>query len=343
MLAILIYFFCSLIVLGQINIDTAAFNRSVSEFNLTSNNSVVVLGEAHEVGNTLLTEYFIIEKLAAIGYKNIFIEGGNSEAEILNMYLRSGDSLLFNKTRARGSNGKYKEFISLLYKLNKNTGFTFYGNDFERAPCIIFLFKKWFAEATLNNPEIKPSIQMLLSIERRTEHFYELNDESKVIKSAFDSIKMNFNLLETEYKKILKENFPAFRSIIFNPSYYKNDADKKRDDFMLSNMLQFENKIGLTKAIVITGSGHIINRNSFIPLLMDKLNSKYDFSTFIAAYKNCMILTEKPFRFNSEKKLFKLIKSNQSTKPFITFSVINEKLIPAIKTKPLILMEFYNQ
>ena len=85
---------------SQINIDTASFNNIFRQLNFGAEN-IVVIGEAHGIKNTLSTEFFIIKNLAEKGYKTLYIEGGESEAAIINMFLQTGDSSILKYTRAR--------------------------------------------------------------------------------------------------------------------------------------------------------------------------------------------------------------------------------------------------
>ena len=121
--------------LAQVNLDTLSFNLVIKQFNFEKEN-IVVIGEAHVIRNTYTTELLIIKTMMEKGYKYIYIEGGESEATILNMFLLSGDTSLLLYTRARENSGTYKDFLLSIYQINKskNYNLVFKGFDFERAP-----------------------------------------------------------------------------------------------------------------------------------------------------------------------------------------------------------------
>src|SRR6476620_9207398 len=122
---------------AQINIDTASFYSIFRKLNF-DNENIVVIGEGHAIKNNLGTECFIIKNLAEKGFKTIYIEGGESEAALINMYLQSGDSFLFKYTRAREPSGSYRKFLQSIYQFNSENDYrlTFKGIDFERLTCV---------------------------------------------------------------------------------------------------------------------------------------------------------------------------------------------------------------
>jgi len=331
----------------QVNLNKPVLDSIFPLLSLKNEYSFVIIGEAHEVKNTHLPEFFIIEKLADMGYKDIYIEGGISEAAILNLYMQTGNPVLLHNTRAQDSSD-YKELILRLYNLNKEkkTGIRFHGYDFERPPCINFLFDKWFAGIKTKNVILKKNIQQLLAIGKMDEDDKKTN---KFIINVFDTVKSNFTVLENEYKKILNNDFAVFKSIIFNPIrdhiFNSTRAKYKRDKYITRVMLEKEKQSGLNKSILMIGSGHIIKKHTFTPRFLDKLNAEYRVTFFVNVYKNCdAMFFGRGKKYNSDKKLRKCIKGRKPSEPQITFSLNDNKIIPASrKNIATVLVELYNQ
>ncbi|HXU26567.1 MAG TPA: hypothetical protein VN698_04985, partial [Bacteroidia bacterium] len=117
-------FFLSVVIgYAQVNLDTASFYKLFKQQNFDSKD-IVVMGEAHTIRNTYSTEFFIFKNLAEKGYKTIYIEFGEAEAAIINMYMETGDSSVLNYTMAKWWMGAfYKEFLKPAYQLNKAKGY----------------------------------------------------------------------------------------------------------------------------------------------------------------------------------------------------------------------------
>jgi len=289
------------------------------------------MSEAHEVKSTYNMEFLIIKKLLPLGYKNLFIESGVSEAAILNLFMKSGDTTLLRNTRACTRSGAYKEFISELYEENKknNYGLTFYGFDFERAPCLNYLFNKWFAAASINDPELKTQINSLLNIEvpKLLTTGY-LGRSSAKIQPVFTNIKNSFSRFESSYRELLKEDFEVFKEIIFNP-VYANEFNE-RDKHFTANLLAREKDKGLAKSIIIVGGDHVVYKKAFVPTLYDNLPPKYSFTNFVFIYKDCAELCDRS-RFTSDKQWMKYMNAKNTNKPLITFTACPDKIVPTQK------------
>ena len=202
---------------SQINIDTASFNSIFRQLNFGTEN-IVVIGEAHAIKNTLSTEFFIIKNLAEKGYKTLYIEGGESEAAIINMFLQTGDSAILKYTRARESTGSYRKFLQSIYRIDSENhyGLTFKGIDFERPTCVGYLFSKWFGNAKIGNIDFKKISDYLLSIdEHQGKKLNDIEKKSLKLKVVLDSIKTLFVQYENKYKEILNDNYTIFLKKLF--------------------------------------------------------------------------------------------------------------------------------
>ena len=132
--------------------------------------------------------------MAKKGYKNIIIEGGVSEAEILNNYLTTGNEKLLQKTRAKGEN--YRAFIKKIKQLSNRNGYPklqFIGIDFERAICLEYLFSQWFSGN--QSPKLQEPIKKLLQI--------KANTKPKKIKKIILEIKNKYPQYEVAFANSL--------------------------------------------------------------------------------------------------------------------------------------------
>jgi hypothetical protein len=331
---------------AQVNIDTMAFTAIAQDLSLNTENGMVIIGETHDAKNTFESQLFLIRHLVANGYKKIFIEGGKSEAQILNLYLSSGDTSILKYTRAANENREFRTFIERICELNKNTnaGIVFYGFDFERPVCLNFLFHKWFENVITKDMGMNKNIEELLSIRDNGDRtFKRIYENSEAVKNVFNIIKADFVTYEKQYRDILKGNFSAFEEIVFNPSYFKSTGDMQRDKYMAEAMLVYEGKVGLNKAIVITGTFHIVHRDRFISRLLKKTKMDYATTVFIPVYKNCTMLDQRTYKFNSEHSLLRCLK-DKPEKPLITFYRTTERFVPVDrKVMSTILVGFYDQ
>ncbi len=311
---------------SQTNIDTTSFNTVMEQVNF-GNPNFVVIGEHHYINNTFATESFIIEKLAEQGYKNIYMEGGHSEAAIMNIYLQTGDTSLLKNTRARVET--YRQSLEYIYQTNRknNYGLTYSGFDFERPLCVGYLFSKWFDNAnTISLKKVGEYLGLLDALPPIT--LAEVEQRGFKMKTILDSLKSTFN--ETYYKEILKDNYNLFHKIVYNPVYAdfkKSGLFEKRDPYFIKTMLEEEKQGRLDKSIIITGGSHMIDEGRFIGVLADSLVGKYSITAFFFVYNNCIDYdSNKPY--TSPKSHLKYLNKNLYKNPQINFTQIKYWIIP---------------
>jgi len=334
---------------AQINIDTASFNAVFSDLDLAGEN-IVVFAEAHTVQNTLGTEFYVIQKLAAKGYKTIYIEGGRSEAAIINSFLQTGDTSKLEYTRAAEETGSYRKFLLSIYQANRENqyGLVFKGFDFERPACVGYLFSKWFGNDKISNIDFKKTSDYLLSLdEKNSKDLNDVGKNSLKLKVIIDSIKTSFEEYEDQYKEILKDNFPIFKEIVFNPVYAdfrkKGDYFTSRDTYAANSMLQVDKDGTLNRSILIVGSDHVVYKNRFIPLLADSLPGKYTIIDFIFIYSNCEDY-EVNKKYSSPKELLKYLDKRGGTTPLIRFTWPEQLVVPTSRKNMLtVIAGMYNQ
>lgn len=320
-------------VKSQINIDSSSFNSSIKELHI-NNQTIIVLGETHSIKNTETTELFIIKNLVSKGFNKLYIEGGKSEAIILNMFLEMGDTNLLQHTRARVENDDYKVFIQSLRHMKNNI--TFKGFDFERPSCVAFLFSQWFKGVKINKIDFDSLTTFIYSLDKPNSRNLKAGNHLEVI---FNSLKKSLTENELTYKNILLDNFGAFKSIIYNPV---NPNMLTRDSNFIKSILNEEKENKLTNSIFIIGSNHLLFKNKFIPTLIDTLPEKYTLYSFVFIYKNCKS-TDKTGKFSSKKELLKYLTSKNKEESLIRFTLPEAQLIPSIKKNTSIITELYNQ
>ncbi|PJA09528.1 MAG: hypothetical protein COX70_01640 [Flavobacteriales bacterium CG_4_10_14_0_2_um_filter_32_8] len=326
----------------QINLDTTYFQSFLQELSIQDENLFIV-GEAHDVKSTLATEFFIIKNLAK-KINTIYIEGGKSEAELLNIFLKTGDSTILNYTRARKTNSDYKVFLDSIYALNKKNKLTFYGFDFERPVCVGYLFSKWFLNVKMNNNLNMDSLSqhIISSDEIESKTLEDVRKKSWKLQLVFDKLKTSFYENEDEYEDILDSNLYTFKQIIFNPVKANFNT---RDKNFANTMLHYEKAKGLGNSIIIVGSDHLVTKQSFIPLLLGKLPKKYSIYSFFFIYKNCESTDNNGIKiYNSKKQLLPFLRKESENLPSINFYISQEQLIPTKNKKmKTVITEFYNQ
>jgi hypothetical protein len=317
---------------GQLNIDTASFYSSISSIDFSKKNLLVVIGEAHEVRNTYLTEFFLLKKLFVQGFTKICIEGGSSEAAILNEYLYTGNDSILSFTRASSKSGEYKQFIKQVYAFNKeqNNSIAFEGIDFERVKPVSYLFKKWFSNSRSTNAVFNAQLAKLLSITPETSD----NQFERTIKEC----QKNQPTFSEEYKSLLQNNYLLFLSIINS-----NFSFSRRDESMVEKLLQLEKNGSLNKTILIIGSNHLVFNGQLSSQLFPKLNGEKNIAAFIFAYANCENYLS-PKKFNSENRLLKIMPPLETTLPAIFFSKTSSDIVHATGNNvKAILVGLYNQ
>ncbi len=325
---------------AQNNLDTTSFNSVLEELPINDEN-IIIIGEAHDVKNTLATELFIIKNLTKV--TTIYIEGGKSEAELLNIFLKTGDTTILNYTRARKNNGDYRVFLESISALNNENKLTFRGFDFERPVCVGYLFSKWFFNVKINNLNLDSLSQYILSLEELEDKTLEdVWKKSWKLQIIFDDLKSSFEENEEVYGDILGTNLSVFEDIVFNPVRANFNT---RDMNFTNTLLQYEKENGLSNSIIIVGSDHIVMKRSFIPLLLDKLPEKYTAFSFIFIYKNCENLDlEGIYKYNSKKQLLPFLRRQNENQPLIHFYFPQEQLIPTKNKKmKTVVTELYNQ
>jgi hypothetical protein len=324
---------------AQPELDTVSFRSACKQLNPGLGN-LVVIGETHEIRNTLSTEFFIIKQLAKEGYKTIFIEGGQSDAQILNSFLQTGDTALLKYTRAKEPTGTYKTFILSIYQLNKEQNYhlSFDAFDFERADRLHYLFTKWFDPSRVANTELKEQINQLLSIPDLP--VKGLPVQSKRLQAVFEKVKKGFPKYEMQYREILGDDFEHFRSILYNPVF---SDFAKRDARMCMAILEKAKNRDLSKSILIIGSQHVVEKDKVIPLLSALLPEKYSFTCFVFVYSNCQMMAGGK-AINSKQSLLTCLGTREDQKPAIKFMKAAPKIIPTVhKNVSAIIVGFYNQ
>jgi hypothetical protein len=259
------------------------------KLDLTAYKSVVVIGEGHDVKNTYTTQFYIIEKLAAHNYKNIFIEGGNAEAHLLNRFLKSGDTSLLEFTRAGFKNQPYRNFVKSIY-LSK-LSIKFIGFDFERPGSVNHLLKEWFQGKKIGQIDFSSTTKRIDSLALIViNNLADVEIRGNKFKVFLDSIKSDYSRNKAKYDKQLGENVTTFNEILNNPVYANFNSNKNffvhRDRFFVKKMERYDKENSLDHSIIIVGRDHVVYANKFIPNLMDKFYN-YNFINFIFQYHNC--------------------------------------------------------
>jgi len=258
--------------LSQNNIDSTRFNIGLKDFNL--DNSLVIFGEAHEVAGTYDLETFLINEFVKKGYSTIIIEGGKSEATILNQYMKTGNEGVLQFTRAKGEN--YKKLILAIREIDNKLRFK--GVDFERGICLEYLFDNWFKD--INTPNLKNVINKLQKIDSKI--------SAKKLKKILISVQEEFTQQEEFFNDLLKENSKILKEIIFNPVFQADFgmSSKKRDKSIVQNLVAIPNN-DLTKSILIFGSNHFTNKGYFWENFAATKKQELESVLILFAYQNC--------------------------------------------------------
>jgi hypothetical protein len=317
-------------VYAQKNLDTLSFNTVISNFN--PDNALIVIGEAHEIAGTYETELFIIEKFLKRGHHTIIIEGGISEAYLLNHFFSTGDENILNFTKAHRDT--YKKFILNLKSFNFGP-INFVGVDFERAVCLEYLFSKWFGN-TDTPAELLPYVKLLLKINSNT-------SDAKMKKILLDARK-KYHLYESVLTEFLKDDVVYFKKIIFNPVFQADYSfsSQKRDAAITKNLLSVPADI-LHNSILIFGSNHFTNKNYFWSDFAQKNKNALNCLPFLFAYKNCNNFI-KPEPYNSVKPLSEYLLNIPEQKAKVGFSLQRNIMIsPFDKQNRFILVQMIGQ
>jgi len=280
----------SINVLGQKNIDSLSFKESVRGIN--DKQTLIILGEAHQVAGTCGVESYLINEFVKKGYTTILIEGGISEAVILNEYLDTGDEEGLNYTRAIGEN--YRELIKGIRELKGSyKELKFKGIDFEQSICLEQLFNKWFRD--IENEKLDWLVKKLGSI--------NADMSAKKVKKTILEVKKDYHLYEKELVKELEPNAILLRQIIYNPVFQADYgmSSKHRDKSIVKNLLNIE-KEKLKKSILIFGSNHFTYSKHFWSEFSEKIKGNLECALFLFSYKNCTNYVH-PKKYSSVKPL----------------------------------------
>lgn len=310
-------------------IDTIEFSKVAKSIDLEQ--SLLVIGEAHEVKGTYQTELYLLEQFLQKSTKTIILEAGISEVEIFKEYFLTGDERLLENTRARSEN--YRRFIDGLKNLSEKYKFDLLGVDFERSVCLEYVLKKWLLN--IENEALDDLKNTLLSINQTT--------SSKKVKKIFLRLRNEFNLYEYELQKELGENASKIKAIVFNPVFQADFglSSKKRDEQILENLfsIPLEN---LENSVLIFGSNHFTNEKHFGSKFGNELHGELTCTYFMFAYKNCTNYLRKGF-YDSGKPLSNFMSYSDASGPNISFRLHSYKTIaPLAKDHQFVLVELSN-
>ena len=326
---------------AQLNLDTASFYTSIEKLDIDEK-TIIAIGEAHNVKSTLPTQLFIINHLIEKGFRTLYIEGGQSEAIIINMYFETGNEALLQYTRARTSDSAYRKFLRSLYDINQKLSdkLTVKGFDIERPTCVGFLLSEWFKKATIGNIHMDSLSNYLLAKDNiPSTSVKEVFKKSEQLQQVFDTLKKEVAQHKAMYKKVLGTRYEAFTGIIYSPVMEKNQS---RDASFTQYVLNDLNTNEVKNAIVIVGSNHLMYKYSFVPMLMNAAPEHYTINSFVFLYNNCKNLYAESFH-TSRKKLLRHTTLPPTDKPLVKFSAHEASLVPAIEETTTILTELYNQ
>jgi len=314
---------------GQSKINTPSFEELVNSFNI--DNSLIIIGEAHEIKGTYSTQLDIISHLMQKGRSTILIEGGNSEAAILNEYLQTKNIELLNYTRARGKN--YRKLITGIEELSNEYTVKFVGVDFERPVCLEYLFKKWFLN--IENSNLDKIKNELLSISP--------NSKEKNIKKILVKIKESYQDYKSELTELLGDDFRIFEDIINNLVFQSDRgiSSKRRDTGVANNVTALETK-ELKESILIFGSNHLTHKNHLGSKIGKSFKDDMEILPILFSYKNCTNY-QKNSQYSSSTPLINYMKDNLEDDPKISFSIEkNEVLSPHERSNRFILVSLKN-
>jgi hypothetical protein len=321
---------------SQKNLDTASFNMAIPQASFNTK-SLVIIGEAHPIGSTYGTELLMVEHFVEKGFRTIYLESGESDAVVINMYMESGDSTMLKYCFARWRNWSYyKEFLKPYYAFIQAKGYktTFKGFDYERPVAIGFLFSKWFGTATISTIDFKALSALLLSGDE-----YGNKANFKKLEATLAPLRAAFAANPDPFKEILQDRLAIFKSIVYNPI----PGVSQRDPTWIKSFLEADKMGTLDKSIVATGLHHMMTKGQFVPELTEKLPDTYTILAFPFIYVNCKYAIENK-KFTSSRRRRKFTSQQPVKTPLILFTSTTQKVIPsASKSIETILVELYNQ
>ncbi len=329
-LLLMLLSFLGNLLFGQKNIDSLTYEKAIDEFNF--DNTLVLIGEAHEVEGTYGLETFILSDLLSKGYEHIIYEGGVSEAILLNEYLETGNEAVLDYTRARGKH--YRNYMKSLFNLKlKFPSFTITGVDFERAVCLEKVFSNWFVNYNDNN-------EMLLDLIQITG-----KTKPKKVKEIILRVRASWNENVEIYREVLGSNLKLFRAIIFNPVFQADFgmSSKKRDEAIHNHLKAFD-QLYLSKSVVIFGSNHFTNPDYFWSAYAPSLKDKLNCVLILLAYQNCNNLMKNGKKYSSVEPLSNFFLSNYKVETAIRFEVVKDSEISPLDTNnKFIIAKLINQ
>ncbi|MCT4579909.1 MAG: hypothetical protein N4A35_00710 [Flavobacteriales bacterium] len=267
-------FFVLLILFGlkisaQSLVDSASFYRCFNQFDF-NDNSIVMIGEFHFDKGALDMELTVLKELINKDFFTVFIEGGNAEAEVYNLFFRTGNDSLLKEVR---KDHQQLNFIYEMKRLDTTNAIVFKGFDFERPKVVANLFSVWFHNKKIPGYDIHKDIKRLRMLKGKG--IKAIKKQRAEMDVILERVKSSYSTHKEEYDSILGVNVDAFIKIINNP--IQPDL-KTRDQSFAKLMLDVEKEEGLNKSIFIMGRDHMTKKNSFVPLLLKELPKKYKVS-----------------------------------------------------------------
>ncbi len=309
------------IISAQITFDSSSFYKCFSQLEL-NDNSIIMMGEHHGDINFMNTELLVIKQLASKGFNTIYVEGGNSEAEIFNNYFKTNNIKLLKYSRARGT--KFLQYLNDIKQINPNISFK--GYDFERPQTIAAILSLWFENKNIEDVDIHKLIHKLSKIKSRS--IKNVKKNKPKTDKILAKLRASLRNKELEYQKILGNHFEAFKKILTN-SIEPDFAT--RDQAFAKLILENEKEEGLEKSIFIMGRDHMTEEESFVPLLLEKLPKKYNISCIVLITNN---------NFDEFREVY--YDSNETRKIGL-FKIPEQKVIPTEYDKlKVIIGIFYN-
>jgi hypothetical protein len=157
------------------------------------------------------------------------------------------------------------------------------------------------------------------------------------LKSVNDSLL----IFESEYEKILGENYSVFKNIISNPVTSDfGTRNSKMKDLVLKRVIENE----LNKVIFITGNAHLYySEKRFIPLLSKALPDDYSLTVFAFVYSNCRFYKSNTI-YNSRKRFLKYLDAKENKNPLVFFEKKEKQIVPSDRPNIMsIITGLYNQ
>lgn len=328
-LLVLVVFLIQFKLSGQENTAPLLLPEVINSFN--SDNSLIMIGEAHDVAGTYELELAIIAHFVRKGHRTILFEGGVSEAIILNEYLETGNEELLEFTRARGE--YYRKFIKGIKE--RNAEVRLQGVDFERSVCLEFVFNQWFA--AIKQPALRELKNHLVKIKGRT----SAKRVKEVLQEALPMYERSEEALRAE---LGQSRFALLGDILRNPVYQADFglSSKKRDEAILENLLNLPIQT-LEQSILIFGSNHFTEGKHFWKQFSAARAGAIDGILILFAYQNCTNYLRKG-KYTSVKPLADFLRPSEPEEPAIDFEVVSHEEFGRLNTKgKMVIAKLINQ